>query len=103
MAIVQVYHDATIQVLVNDALSDYSAASCLTTILLLFHSIGLSSLAPQKLPDNVHLYLNSHRGHFIFPQNCDRLLQTSALISHVNTRRNQNTILNSEKDGKPEA
>lgn len=29
MAIVQTYHDAVIQVLVNDTLTDYTAASCL--------------------------------------------------------------------------
>lgn len=32
MAIVQVYRDAAIQVLVNDTLSDYTTASCLSTI-----------------------------------------------------------------------
>lgn len=63
MAIVQVYFDAVIQVLVNDTLPDYTAASCLSTIfLLLFHSIGLNYLAPQKLSENGHLYLNSHIG-----------------------------------------
>lgn len=29
-----------------------------------FHSTGPNSLAPQQLPENMHLYLNSHRGHY---------------------------------------
>lgn len=57
MAIVQVYHNAVIQVLVNYTLSDYSVASCLSTIfVLLFHSIGLNSLAPQKLPNQAFVF-----------------------------------------------
>lgn len=65
MAIVQVYYDAVIHVLVNDTLPDYTTASCLSTIfLLLFHSVGLNYLAPQKLSENGHLYLNSHIGRY---------------------------------------
>lgn len=60
MAIVQVYRDAAIQVSVNDTLSSYT----LNFPSFFFHSIGLNSLAPQQLPGNMHLYLNSHRGHY---------------------------------------
>lgn len=59
MAIVQVYRDAAIQVSVDDTLSSY-----ILNFPSPFHSIGLNSLAPQQLPENIHLYLNSHRGHY---------------------------------------